>query len=64
MSGERTATTQLPPAGQAPRTVRFDLSDEEFAEVGAAAARAGLAKGAYAAEVVLTAGQWFLCHFP
>jgi len=32
------------------RTVRFDLSDEEFAEVGAAAARAGMAKGAYAAH--------------
>lgn len=31
------------------RTVRFDLSDEEFREVGAAAERAGLAKGAYAA---------------
>ena len=38
-------------------TVRFDLSDEEFAEVGAAAARAGLAKGAYAAQAVLSAAR-------
>ena len=40
-----------------PRTVRFDLSEEEFAEVGAAAQRAGLAKGAYAAQVVLIASR-------
>ena len=39
------------------RTVRFDLSDEEFAQVGAAAERAGVAKGAYAAEVVLAAAR-------
>ncbi len=40
-----------------PRTVRFDLSEEEFAEVGAAAQQAGLAKGAYAAQVVLAAAR-------
>ena len=39
------------------RTVRFDLSEEEFAEVGAAAQRAGLAKGAYAAQIVLAAAR-------
>ena len=39
------------------RTVRFDLSDEEFAEVSAAAERAGLAKGAYAAQAVLIAAR-------
>ena len=39
------------------RTVRFDLSEEEFGEVGAAADRAGLAKGAYAAQVVLSAAR-------
>jgi hypothetical protein len=39
------------------RTVRFDLSDEEFAEIGAAAQRAGLAKGAYAAQAVLAAAR-------
>jgi hypothetical protein len=40
-----------------PRTVRFDLSEDEFAEVGAAAERAGLAKGAYAAQIVLAAAR-------
>ena len=39
------------------RTVRSDLSDGELTEVGAAAARAGLAKGAYAAQVVLSAAR-------
>src|SRR6266487_3609164 len=38
-----------------PRTVRFALTDQEFAELGAAAARAGLAKGAYQAEAKLNA---------
>jgi hypothetical protein len=40
-----------------PRTLRFDLSDEEFCEVGAAAERAGLAKGAYAAQATLSAAR-------
>jgi hypothetical protein len=40
-----------------PRTVRFDLSEDEFAEVDAAAQRAGLAKGAYAAQTVLAAAR-------
>jgi hypothetical protein len=35
------------------RTVRFDLSDEEFGELSAAAARAGLARGAFAAQAAL-----------
>jgi hypothetical protein len=35
------------------RTIRFDLTDEEFSEVGAAAERAGLAKGAFAAQAAL-----------
>jgi hypothetical protein len=39
------------------RTVRFDLSDEEFREVGAAAERAGMARGAYAAQAVLSAAR-------
>jgi hypothetical protein len=33
--------------------VRFDLSDEEFSELGAAADRAGLARGAFAAQAAL-----------
>ena len=38
-------------------TVRFDLSEEEFAGAGAAAERAGLAKGAYAAQAALIAAR-------
>ena len=40
-----------------PRTVRFDLTDAEFAELEQAASRAGLAKGAYAAEAALAAAR-------
>jgi hypothetical protein len=39
------------------RTVRFDLSDEEFTELRAAADRAGLARGAFAAQAVLLAAR-------
>jgi hypothetical protein len=39
------------------RTVRFDLSDEEFSELSAAADRAGLARGAFAAQVALLAAR-------
>lgn len=44
---------------QAPRcrTVRFDLTEEEFTELEQAAGRAGLAKGAYAAEAALSAAR-------
>jgi hypothetical protein len=35
------------------RTVRFDLSDEEFGELSAAADCAGLARGAFAAQAAL-----------
>ena len=40
-----------------PRTVRFDLTEEEFAELEQAAGHAGLAKGAYAAEAALSAAR-------
>jgi hypothetical protein len=40
-----------------PRTVRFDLTDAEFAELEHAASRAGLARGAYAAEAALAAAR-------
>ena len=40
------------PAGRV-RRVEFTLTDEEFGEVDAAAARAGLARGAYAAQAAL-----------
>jgi hypothetical protein len=39
------------------RRVEFTLTDEEFGELSAAAARAGLARGAYAAEVALSAAR-------
>jgi hypothetical protein len=37
-----------------PRTIRFALTDEEFSRVASAADRAGLAKGAFAAQATLT----------
>src|SRR5437660_5913822 len=40
-----------------PRRVDFSLTDGEFDELGAAAARAGLARGAYAAEAALSVAR-------
>src|SRR5260370_1769369 len=40
-----------------PRTVRFDLTEDEYGELGGAAERAGLAKGAFAAEAALAAAR-------
>ncbi len=37
--------------------VQFSLTEEEFEEVAAAATRAGLARGAFAAEVTLAAAR-------
>jgi hypothetical protein len=37
--------------------VQFSLAEEEFEEVSAAATRAGLARGAFAAEVTLAAAR-------
>ena len=45
---------QLAPRG---RTVRFGLSEAEFAELEDAAARAGMARGAFAAEAALAAAR-------
>ena len=39
------------------RTVRFDLSDEEFGELSAAADRAGLARAAFAASAPPASGR-------
>jgi hypothetical protein len=36
-----------------PRTIRFDLTEEEFGEVSAASERIGMAKGAFAARATL-----------
>jgi hypothetical protein len=40
-----------------PKVVQFSLTGEEFDEVSAAAARSGLARGAFAAEVTLAAAR-------
>jgi hypothetical protein len=40
-----------------PRRVEFSLTEEEYSELGAAAARAGLARGAYAAEAALSVAR-------
>jgi hypothetical protein len=39
------------------RVVQFSLTEDEFAEVSAAAARRGLARGAFAAEAALAAAR-------
>ena len=39
------------------RSVRFGLTEEEYGEVGEAAAQAGMAKGAYAAQATLAAAR-------
>jgi hypothetical protein len=40
-----------------PRVVQFSLTEEEFEEVSRAAQRSGLARGAFAAEVVLASAR-------
>jgi hypothetical protein len=40
-----------------PKVVQFSLTVEEFDEVSAAAARSGLARGAFAADVTLAAAR-------
>jgi hypothetical protein len=42
-------------AASRPKVVQFSLTEEEFEEVSSAAARSGLARGAFAAEVTLAA---------
>jgi hypothetical protein len=44
-------------AGKRPCRVEFTLTEEEFGELDAAAARAGLARGAYAAQASLAAAR-------
>jgi hypothetical protein len=41
--------------------VGFSLTDEEFGDLDAAAARAGLARGAYAAEAALSVARGAAC---
>ena len=40
-----------------PKAVQFSLTEEEFEEVSEAAARSGLARGAFAADVTLAAAR-------
>lgn len=40
-----------------PRRVEFSLTEEEYRELGGAAAQAGLARGAYAAEAALAVAR-------
>ncbi len=47
--------------GRRHRRVEFSLTDKEFGELGAAAARAGLARGAYAAEAALSVARGVAC---
>ena len=42
-------------AAPRPKTVQFSLTQEEFDQLSSAAARAGMARGAFAAEVALAA---------
>jgi hypothetical protein len=44
------------------RRVEFSLTDEEFDDLGAAAAQAGLARGAYAAEAALAVARGVTCQ--
>ena len=44
-------------AGKRPHRVEFTLTDEEFSDLDAAAARVGLARGAYAAQAALAAAR-------
>jgi hypothetical protein len=56
VAGSRSRRRPRLAAGR-PRTVRFDLTEAEFTELQQAAGRAGLAKGAYAAEAALAAAR-------
>lgn len=51
IAGRRRSRQQVP----RPKVVQFSLTEEEFEQVSSAAARAGLARGAFAAETVLAA---------
>jgi hypothetical protein len=56
-TGEVPAGRRSRQPGRRLRRVEFTLTDEEFGELNAAAARAGLARGAYAAEATLSVAR-------
>lgn len=53
----RTARRRSRQAAQRPRLVKFFLTDGELAELDDAASRAGLARGAFAAEAAMAAAR-------
>ena len=53
LAAERAAGRRSRQPAKRPRRVEFTLTDEEFTELDAAAGRAGLARGAYAAKATL-----------
>jgi hypothetical protein len=55
--GERPAGRRSRMASKRARRVEFNLTDEEFSELDAAALRAGLARGAYAGAASLAAAR-------
>src|ERR1039457_1505977 len=54
---ERTVRRRSREAVSRPKVVQFSLTQEEFDEVSGAAARSGMARGAFAAEVTLAAAR-------
>jgi Mobilization protein NikA len=54
---QRPAGRRSREAARRAKRVEFCLTDEEFGELDAAAAQAGLSRGAYAAEAALTAAR-------
>jgi hypothetical protein len=62
-SGPRRSRRSRQPAPRG-RTVRFDLSESEFADLEAAAARAGVARGAFAADAALAVARGTIATGP
>ena len=57
LPGDRPAGRRSRQAAKRQRRVEFALTDEEFTELDTAAARAGLARGAYAAQAALASAR-------
>jgi hypothetical protein len=62
-SGPRRSRRSRQPAPRG-RTVRFDLSETEFTDLEEAAARAGVARGAFAAEAALAVARGTIATGP
>lgn len=55
MNGPRRRRSRQPTSR--PKVIQFSLTEKEFEEISGAATRAGLARGAFAAEVTLAAAR-------